>query len=426
MTGMFLPTRSTAKRRHNSPMVSRRYSHLALPVTVAPGLIQTKSCACGGGCPRCQDKLSIQPKLKVGQPNEKYEQEADRVADTVMRMPAPEVLRGATLSGWVQRPRIQRMCTECEEEVQRQPLDEAAERPVVDTDALFPPEELKRDEEEEARAARQMIRAKRVGSGVPLAAPADLGAQLASSEAGGAPLHTETRRFMEPRFGTSFAHVRVHADGQAAAMCASLGAKAFTYGRGIYFGSGWYRQATKEGKQLIAHELAHVQQQDRDAGVARQIDHPFVQRACQAFPAYVSPGTYCETEAEARANITRACPPYRDDFLYRDGPPGPPPHPWRPIPGYGCAHHVAHILGITNGPRYANCRGGFSVTIAQITQGRAAHPLADAQDNDIWTSGVHAGVVTQVETAVPRVRVDQCGVGGNAQEVWFTYGNVYR
>lgn len=363
-----------------------------------------------------------QTKLAVSQPGDVYEQEADRLAEAVMRMP-DRTARESAASGSVESPHIQRMSPEREEKVQRQPLDETAEQPVVDTEALFPPEELKRDEEEEARAERQTIRTKRVGSGVPLSAPADLGAHLARSTAGGAPLHAETRRFMEPRFGTSFAHVRVHADWRAAAMCASLGAKAFTYGRDVYFGTGWYSPRTKDGKQFLAHELAHVQQQGRDAGVARRLDNPVVQRACQNFPNYASPDTYCATEAEARANITRACPPYRDDFLYRDG---PPTHPWRPIPGYGCAHHVSHILAITNGAAYENCRGGFSVTIGQITQGRAAHPLAEAQVNDVWSSGVHSGVVRQVDAAVPRVRVDQCGVGGNAQDVWFHYGNVYR
>lgn len=47
------------------------------------------SCACGGGCRRCEGL--IQPKLKISQPNDIYEQEADRVADEVMRMPDPAI-----------------------------------------------------------------------------------------------------------------------------------------------------------------------------------------------------------------------------------------------------------------------------------------------------------------------------------------------
>lgn len=38
-----------------------------------------------------QFPLLIQPKLTVGPPGDKYEQEADRVADRIMRMPKPGV-----------------------------------------------------------------------------------------------------------------------------------------------------------------------------------------------------------------------------------------------------------------------------------------------------------------------------------------------
>jgi len=53
--------------------------------------IQKTACPCGGGCPRCRVGLPIQAKLKIGDPNDKYEQEADRVADQVMRMPEPNI-----------------------------------------------------------------------------------------------------------------------------------------------------------------------------------------------------------------------------------------------------------------------------------------------------------------------------------------------
>ena len=66
------------------------------------------------------------------------------------------------------------------------------------------------------------------------------------------------------------------------------------------------------------------------------------------------------------------------------------------------------------------------MTIDQVTQGRTQYSLAQAQPNDIWSSGVHSGVVTEVDTTVPRVRVDQCGVGGNAQQVWYRHGDVFR
>ena len=54
--------------------------------------IQMKSaCACGGGCPRCRaNSLSTQPELTVSQPVDRFEQEADRAADQVMRMPTSQ------------------------------------------------------------------------------------------------------------------------------------------------------------------------------------------------------------------------------------------------------------------------------------------------------------------------------------------------
>ena len=59
----------------------------------------------------------IQPKLTVSHPDDASEREADRVADQVMRMPDPLSDRQIQNSP----PRIQRVCHECEDELQRQP-----------------------------------------------------------------------------------------------------------------------------------------------------------------------------------------------------------------------------------------------------------------------------------------------------------------
>ena len=52
---------------------------------------QKPTCACGDGCPRCQGSHRVQPKFKIGAPNDKYEREADRVADQVVRIPGPAI-----------------------------------------------------------------------------------------------------------------------------------------------------------------------------------------------------------------------------------------------------------------------------------------------------------------------------------------------
>lgn len=56
-------------------------------------LQRQKGCSCGGGCPRC---LGVQVKLKVNPPGDRYEREADMIAERLMRMPAPLVQRAPT------------------------------------------------------------------------------------------------------------------------------------------------------------------------------------------------------------------------------------------------------------------------------------------------------------------------------------------
>lgn len=82
---------------------------------------------------------------------------------------------------------------------------------------------------------------------------------------GGRPL--PDRASYEARFGADFGATRVHADGPASELAASVNARAFTHGRNLVFGAGEYAPHTHAGRKLIAHELAHVVQQSR-AGAA--------------------------------------------------------------------------------------------------------------------------------------------------------------
>ncbi|HEU0015940.1 MAG TPA: DUF4157 domain-containing protein [Longimicrobium sp.] len=77
----------------------------------------------------------------------------------------------------------------------------------------------------------------------------------------GRPLDAAARADLEPRFGHSFADVRVHTDSRAAESAAAVGARAYTVGRDVVFGAGGYAPASGEGRRLLAHELAHVVQQ---------------------------------------------------------------------------------------------------------------------------------------------------------------------
>ena len=81
----------------------------------------------------------------------------------------------------------------------------------------------------------------------------------------GKPLDPAVRREMEPRFGQSFAGVRVHTDAKAAESARSIGAQAYTVGMQLVFGAARYQPESQGGKRLLAHELAHVVQQGGDA-----------------------------------------------------------------------------------------------------------------------------------------------------------------
>jgi hypothetical protein len=90
----------------------------------------------------------------------------------------------------------------------------------------------------------------------------------------GLPLDTETRAFMEPRFGHNFSHVRVHADTKAAKSARAVNALAYTIGRDVVFGAGQYRPASAGGRELLAHELTHTIQQGNGtgSGISKELD----------------------------------------------------------------------------------------------------------------------------------------------------------
>jgi len=164
----------------------------------------------------------LQAKLTVSHPNDVYEQEADRVADQVMRMPEPMARVDA-----VAPKVVQRVCSSCEEELGRSE-DSAGDTPVVD-DALE----------------------NSIGS-------------LAGC---GQPLPASVRSFLEPRFGADFSAVRFHTDANAQSLARSVNAQAFTVGRDVVFGAGHYAPETDRGKRLLAHELTHTLQQGHVAAV---------------------------------------------------------------------------------------------------------------------------------------------------------------
>lgn len=178
-------------------------------------------------------------RLVVGPAGDRYEQEADRIADAVMQVstPSDHASPPARIAAMpAQAGTVQRQCSAC---------------------ASKEDELLQRDP---------------TGTGAPaVTAPLRAGID-AQRSGGGAPLAAATRAFMQDRIGYDFSDVRVHADARAAQSASSLWARAFTIGRDIFFNAGEYAPETAAGRRLIAHELAHVVQQGSGvpAGIQRQ------------------------------------------------------------------------------------------------------------------------------------------------------------
>ena len=172
----------------------------------------------------------IQAKLTIGEPNNQYEQEADRVAAQVMSTPDSAVQRSVKREAGL------------EEEVQMKPLA-AGIAPLVQPQGLT--------------AAAEPMQMKSAGGAVQSGSQPSLEDRLSRSKGGGSPLSQDVRAFMEPRFGADFGGVRVHTGGDAVQMNRDLSAQAFTHQKNIHFGSG-----KAPGKDdLTAHELTHVIQQ---------------------------------------------------------------------------------------------------------------------------------------------------------------------
>src|SRR6266849_3680671 len=91
--------------------------------------------------------------------------------------------------------------------------------------------------------------------------PGRRGFTRTSGRSSGRPIEAPIRRLLNSAFKHDFSQVRVHTDAGAAASARALGARAFTRGNDIVFGSAEYRPHTPPGLRLLAHELAHVVQQ---------------------------------------------------------------------------------------------------------------------------------------------------------------------
>lgn len=149
-------------------------------------------------------------------------------------------------------------------------LERAAPRPAAraEGDAHAPLRQLQHGLGN--RAFGQLVQAKyadeRAGREEAGASAAEVAAAPPASATGGRPLGDAERAFFEPRFGRDFGRVRLHTGAQAAESARSIGARAYAAGQNIVFADGQYAPHTEGGLRLLAHELAHVAQQERPGG----------------------------------------------------------------------------------------------------------------------------------------------------------------
>ena len=90
----------------------------------------------------------------------------------------------------------------------------------------------------------------------------DVEGAIASTRGGGQSLDRGVQSQMGEALGADFSGVRVHADSHADGLNRSLQARAFTVGQDIYFRQGEYSPGNSTGRELLAHELTHVVQQN--------------------------------------------------------------------------------------------------------------------------------------------------------------------
>jgi len=111
------------------------------------------------------------------------------------------------------------------------------------------------------RGVRRMITSiSRQGHGQVEVQP-DIEQAINAKRGGGQRMDSKIQGQMETAFNADFSGVRVHADAEADHLNRSLNARAFTVGRDVFFRSGSYNPGSSTGRELIAHELAHVVQQ---------------------------------------------------------------------------------------------------------------------------------------------------------------------
>ena len=282
----------------------------------APQRLNRAACACGGTCPHCRGAAGVQTRLASGEAPRQFEQAIVRddrtsalgpgpgsAATTESRPPSAILSSGSHSRLALQREADTTAVSEEGEEVPElsEPGAQAAADNPEDPDAALASIEqgapfASGDEEEPAPEEETDGVQAKAASAAPRE-PVSPGAVL-DRLGTGQPLPISLRGDMEQAFGHDFSDVRVHADSEAGALAATLGAHAFTVGEHIAFAPGRFRPHNSDARRLVAHELTHVVQQRH--GLAGAI----LRRGIG------EPGDVYEQEAERMADRISAKPDF--------------------------------------------------------------------------------------------------------------------
>lgn len=218
----------------------------------------------------------IQPKLTVNQPGDKYEQEADTVADQVVNRLSDTYLTDNNTvsnkeSSFFPKPGVSNFLNPGNSPFQAKSVaSEKEEKEISNEEEIqmklessFGFQAEGSDDEDHST-----IMTKPVFRSPPTISP-DTANKLSASKGSGDPLPQETKIDMERGFGTDFSNVRIHTGTTAETMSKNLGAQAFTYGSNIYFNSGKFDPKSQGGKKLLAHELTHTIQQNKEETIQK-------------------------------------------------------------------------------------------------------------------------------------------------------------
>lgn len=190
---------------------------------------------------------AVQAKLSVNQPGDQHESEADAASDRVVNGSSAN---GPTASG-------------SPAPVQLKPISQTLTPRIQRKEAPGQMGQLDVEGTEDKMGAighEGIIQRKEKDPGTDLTAPG-LDNQLQETKGQGSALPSDVKSEMESGFGADFSNVRTHTGTKATDMNQSLKSKAFTNQGDIYFNQGNFDPNSKDGKQLLAHELTHTIQQ---------------------------------------------------------------------------------------------------------------------------------------------------------------------